>query len=241
LPFIEIENNNTKTTGIINIYSSSQEGTIVSLDIRRDYSSGYYESGIQDRRPEKFGIVRQSSSMKYDVLKEWNSIFAINDRCNAGSTFISGENRDKEFIYNLNQYVSETWYGELEEYLWGDVIGTSGAGLSTTDPEQLKNIILYQFNYFGASDDIRALGVRSYPNYAISYLDCTVMRWHFGLGAITPYQNAETRRLAKELTYMAPLEQYKEIYKVVGLPPMTAYSHIIENNINIAKFLGNGS
>ena len=92
---------------------------------------------------------------------------------------------------------------------------------------------MYQLYYFGASDDIRNMGHKKYKSRS----DITDMRWHIGLGGLYEKSNS-SRKLTQELSFLSPTSEYKNLYKVVGLPPRTAYAYNLQNNINISDFVG---
>ena len=114
VPFISVQNNDTSTTGIINIFSSSQNGAVLGFDIKRDLTSGEYQASGDLQNPEKFSPQRLKATDKASTAIEWNSMFTLSDGCNANSTFLNGENRDEEFMRVLDDYLNEHWYGKLK-------------------------------------------------------------------------------------------------------------------------------
>ena len=81
------------------------------------------------------------------------------------------------------------------------------------------------------------LGRKSYPDYEVLSFAASTLRWHFGLGGRYPY-SFQKRDLGTQLAYLQPIGGYREIHKIIGLPPRTSFAYITENNINIANFTG---
>ena len=233
MPFVDIKQNDVQKTGLINLISSSQRGGIFTIDIGRDFMNGPARpySGLNNIDEIKPAL--NNSNTKSSTLKEWNSFFVINDLCNADSIFSNGRNRDEVFVSNIQKYLDKNWYNKLKKNLWGDCIDDQSVELNSRDPETLKNVIMYQLYYFGASDDIRNMGHKKYKSRS----DITDMRWHIGLGGLYEKSNS-SRKLTQELSFLSPTSDYKNLYKVVGLPPRTAYAYNLQNNINISDFVG---
>ena len=237
-PFLTLKKSNLSgSTGIIEITSSSLKGSFFDLGIRSQPDSGILVPASGST--EEFGIIKSTQITANSVLQEWNSIFSINDNCNAFSTFSNQKNRDEAFFEEMYSYVSENWYDKLKTYLWGDIINDQSIQLSSRDPETLKNIILYCFNYYGASDDILSLGKNKYPGDPL-VANSTLIRWHIGLRGFDIYTNSQ-RMLDTELVYIPLIDKYKEITEVVGLPPKTSYINNIVNNINMTGSIGTSS
>jgi hypothetical protein len=232
-PLITIENNDIATTGVINIQSTNHEGSIVLLAIRPDFTRSSAQASGNSGAPLKFGGIVSPSASREMTLREWNSLFVINDGCNANSMFRSGENRDTEFTNELGSYLDDNWHSKLEEHLWGGYINDTGCALLTRNSSILKNLIFYQLSTFGASDDLRALGVKSYPD-ANDFIEnsSTLLRWHIGLGGWDVYSRRK-RALRTELAWLAPLGKPNYVPVVGGLPPRRYCSYLVENNNNL--------
>lgn len=231
MPFVEIEENDISSTGSIALTSSSLQGCIFNIDIKRNFISGNSNETGSLILPDKFVAQTNSSQKKGDMLEEWNSIFEINKNCNADSIFKSGENRDEVFMGQIKEYLDYNWNGKMKSNLWGDYIDNEEIELSSRDPLVLKNHIFYCFYYFGASDDIYHLAQYS---YGYQYNN---MNWHIGLGGKSNFSD-NIRAIRTELSYLPVIKETKEVSRVYGLPPKSAYSYNIENNINISNFLG---
>lgn len=231
IPFVEIEQNDISLTGSISLTSSSLEGCVFSMDIKKDFISNTANKAGSLILPEKFSAKRNSSQRKEDMLNEWNSIFEINADCNADSIFRDGENRDSAFIKELKGYIDKNWYGKMKRNLWGDYIDNQNINLSSRDPLILKNHIFYCFYYFGVSDDLYNLA-----SYSYGYQD-NGMSWHIGLGGSSNFSD-NVRSIKKELSYLPVIKETKEVSKVYGLPLRSAYVYNLQNNLNIADFIG---
>lgn len=231
IPFIEIEQNDISLTGSISLTSSSLEGCVFSMDIKKDFISNTANKAGSLILPEKFSAKQNSSQRKEDMLNEWNSIFEINANCNADSIFRDGENRDSAFIKELKAYIDKNWYGKMKRNLWGDYIDNQNINLSSRDPLILKNHIFYCFYYFGVSDDLYNLA-----SYSYGYQD-NGMSWHIGLGGKSNFSD-NVRSIKKELSYLPVIKETKEVSKVYGLPLRSAYVYNLQNNLNIADFIG---
>ena len=237
LPFIITNNTEFETTGSFDIYSSVLEGCVFGFTLSKNFSNTYINATGSTQLPERFGVTSSDRQTKGDTLDEWNSIFAINDGCNAGSIFRGGENRDNVFSEEMNNYLNKNWYGNLKTYLWGNVINDSSVSLSSRDPETLKRTISYCFLYFGASDDVLSLGKANYVN-PWSYNGVgTQLRWHIGLGAPEPYSK-QARYIKRENTFLPTINKYAYLNKVFGLPPRSSYSSNIVNNTKLITFTG---
>jgi hypothetical protein len=235
-PLITVENSDIETTGKINIQSTNHEGSIVLLAIRPDFTHEAARASGNLNAPLKFGAITSPAATRSATLREWNSLFNINDGCNVNSVFKSGENRDTEFTSELANYLSANWYSKLQEHLWGDYIQDSGCSLFTRDPRILKNVIFYQLSIFGTSNDILELGIKSYPdNNDIIQNSSTLIRWHFGLDGYEMYGN-QRRFLYTEDAWIEPLGELKSVSVVGGLPPRQYCSYLIENNQNLSAF-----
>jgi len=232
MPFVQVKESDIQNTGSITIISSSQKGSIFSMDIGRDFMEVGADFITKLNNIDEIKPALNNSNQKNSMLKEWNSIFAINENCNADSIFSNKRNRDEAFAQHMQAYLDKNWYNKIKDNLWGDCIDDESLDLTTRDPELLKNIIMYQFYYFGTSDDIRIMGGKKYK----SMIDFTSIRWHIGLGGIYEKSNS-SRKLTQELSYLSPVSLYRNIYKVIGLPPRTTYSYNLQNNINIADFI----
>jgi hypothetical protein len=245
-PFVRLGNTNTATTGVIEVFASQLEGCVFQMDIGRNFLSGAAVKTGMLLLPEEFGPVYTLASDKLSVKNEWNSIFEINAGANADIFFRSGENRDQVFGEAMEKYLNENWYGKLQQHLWGSQIDDTSVNLSSRDPEVLKNTIIYCFNYFGASNDIFAMGRWSYFNGVVGV--GTSLEWHIGLGGKhlrqhggligkSLYSNSY-RFLRQETAYLPTIGKYMNVNKVFGLPPRTSYSYNLENNQNISLFTG---
>lgn len=212
----------------IEIFSSKLEGSLFQFNIKRNFLEkdllGQGAFGLQ----KKPNLIYDRLVDKNTTLTEWNSIFDINGSANADSIFRDGSNRDEVFYQQLEEYINKNWYGKLRRNLWGDAIEDESVELTTRDPKILKDNILYCFYYFGASDDVKNLGLFSYKDYSPGSGD-TVIRWHIGLGAKSRYSN-ERRSLLSEQAYLPPVKQQKKISKVVGLSPRPSYAYDVEYN-----------
>lgn len=237
LPFIVARNTDTASTGNFEIFSSTLEGCVFEMQLKRNFSNKRWDQTGAAQLPEKFGIISTDRLGRLAVLEEWNSIFSINKECNASSIFRSGESRDGLFTSEMISYLDQNWYGKLQTNLWGEAINKETVQLSTRNPEKLKNTIKYCFIYFGASDDIRALGVESYVN-PWSYNGVgTLLKWHMSVGGLEPY-SSQHRYLKRENTFLPSLNQYKNVTKVFGLPPKSAYTYNVSNNNNMVNSTG---
>ena len=237
LPFISAVNTEIDTTGSFDIFSSTLEGCVFSFTLSRNLSNTSWNRPGSRVLPEKFSAIQTDRVDKLSTLEEWNSIFSINDGCNAGSLFEGGESRDDVFLSEMSNYLDRNWYGKLKTHLWGNAINDSSIALSSRDPELLKRTINYCFLYFGASDDVLSLGKVNYVN-PWSYNGVgTQIRWHIGLGGVEPYSN-QSRYLKKENTLLATINKYANVNKVFGLPPRTAYSYNLANNVNMVYNTG---
>jgi hypothetical protein len=234
-PFITLRNAQLASgTGIIEISSSSIRGSFFNLQI-----SSQPESGILVNTTgsvEEFGVITSPEETPESFLGEWNSIFKINDNCNAYSTFSSGDNRDEVFFQELNTYVSENWNGKLKTYLWGDMVGDASNGLSSSDPGTLRDVILYSLNYYGASDDIFIMGLHKFPDPAYPSAE-SLLRFHIGLSGYDIYTNSQ-RELSVGQEYLPAIDKYRQIPKVIGLPPRTSYANSIFSNQAMTGDLG---
>jgi|GEM_PF-4455135 len=229
MPFVDIENKDIESTGVINLYSSSLKGCIFSIDIKRNFISGEANEAGSILLSDQIDTKSSSSVRKNDTISEWNSIFEINKNCNADSIFKNGKNRDEVFAEELKSYLDDTWHNKLKRNLWGDYIDNENIELSSRDPETLKNHIFYCFYYFGASDDINILSNASfYANEGLS--------WYIGLGGKSLFSD-NIRSMKTELSYLPVISKTKKVTKVYGLPPRTTYSYNLQNNINIADFI----
>ena len=227
---------NTQQICSFKISSSSIDGSVFSMKIMSNFLNKDYFAAGSDNLIPKFGRVSLDQTDNLSTLEEWNSIFSINDNCNADSIFREGQNRDIAFYKEIEEYINTNWNGKLFDHLWGSYIEDDTCELSTRDSQQLKKHVLYCYYYFGASDDIYNLALKAYPDYSITLGTDTVMRWHMGLGGRSKYSKNK-RFLAKELSYLDVIKKYKEVNKVMGLPPRTLYGYNIQNNKNISNFL----
>ena len=237
LPFIVARNTEVATTGSFDLYASVLEGCVFKFLLNRNFSNNELNEVGSSLLPERFGTTTTDEKNSLSTLNEWNSIFAINDGCNAGSIFRNGENRDTVFFSEMRNYLNRHWYGKLKDQLWGSAINDTSVSLSSRDPETLKRTISYCFLYFGASDDILNLGRVNYVN-PWSYNGVgTQIRWHLGLGAVEASSN-QSRYLKKENTLLPTTNKYAYVNKVFGLPPRTSYSNNLTNNLNLISFTG---
>jgi hypothetical protein len=231
MPFVDVKEVNVSLTGSINLYSSSIAGSIFSIDIKRNFISG---DGNQDgsiNLPEEFDPVYTNSNRMGDTVEEWNSIFQINQNCNADSKFRNGVNRDEKFIEEIGGYLNKNWYNKLKRNIWGDYINNQNINLSSRDPEILKNHIFYCFYYFGASDDMNELFK---ANSDLKNIDCS---WHMSTGGKSIFSE-NVRAITSEVSYLPVIGETKRVSKIFGLPPRTVYAYNLENNINISNFIG---
>lgn len=234
-PFISLRNAQLASgTGIIEITSSSLGGSFFDLQISSQPQSGVLVNPTGS--VEQFGIIASLEESPEAMLAEWNSIFSINDNCNAYSTFSNGKSRDEAFFEEFYSYVSECWNGKLRNYLWGDIINTPNNGLSSTDPEVLRRTILYSFNYYGASEDVFAMGLNKFPDSKYPSAE-SLLRFHIGLSGYDVYTNSQ-RYFSSDTEYIPIIDQYKTIPKVMGLPPKTSYVNNIANNLSLTGKIG---
>jgi hypothetical protein len=232
-PFVEVESNDISSTGVVNLYSSSQGSTVFALDIVRDFNSGNANFMTGANNIQLYIPSLISSDSFPSLIDTWNRVFLINAGCNAGWTFSSGQNRDIEFNNAISTYIRSNWDGPMKKYLWGDCINDASVPISSRDAETLKEMILYQFYYFGASDDIFNMALKMCP----SALEGSQMEWHFGLGGASINSNSK-RSLTQENTYLPTIKSFRNIHKVIGLPPFTSYTANIQNDLNTALFSG---
>tara|TARA_R110000824_G_scaffold28361_1_gene95422 strand:- start:215 stop:1393 length:1179 start_codon:yes stop_codon:yes gene_type:complete len=234
-PFVSLRNAHLGSgTGIVEIASSSVGGSFFDLHISSQPQSGMMVNPTGST--EQFGVVTSPEESPESFLSEWNSIFEINDNCNAYSTFSNGNSRDEVFLQELDYYVSENWNGKLKTYLWGDMINNPDNGLSSSDPSILRNVILYSFNFYGASNDIFAMGLHKFPDAAYPSNE-GLLRFHIGLSGYDIYTNSR-REFSIGQEYLPMLDQYKEIPKIIGLPPRTSYANSISSNQAMTGFIG---
>ena len=229
MPFVNIKNKEISSTGSFDIYASSLEGCIFTMDIKRDFISGDSNGPGSLLLPDLIKTKTTSSVSKGETLKEWNSMFEINQNSNVDSIFKNGQNRDEVFIQEMQNYLEKNWYNKLKRNLWGNYIDNESIQLSSRDPETLKNHIFYCFYYFGASDDINILSNTSFSG-------SEGMNWYIGLGGKSLFSE-NVRALRSELAYLPVVKQTKEITKIYASPPRTTYSYNLQNNINIADFI----
>lgn len=212
----------------IEIFSPKLDGSLFKLDIKKNF----LEQDLMDKDSlalsNKPKLTYSKLVDKNTTLNEWNSIFNINGSANADSIFRDGSNMDEVFYQYLEEYINKNWYGKLKRNLWGDAIEDESVELTTRDPEVLKDNILYCFYYFGASDDIKNLGLFSYKDLSQFPLD-TVISWHIGLGAKSRYSNAH-RSLSTELVYLPVVKKELQISRVIGLSPRSSYAYDFEYN-----------
>lgn len=229
-PFIEIRREEITNTALIDIKSSSIEGCIFSIDIKRNFLEGSFLKPGSLLLPERIEPVINESNKKDRTLQEWNSLFSINDNSNADSIFRSGENRDEVFTEELKKYLDENWNDKLKKNLWGDAITNQNIELSTRDPKKLKDHIYYCFYYFGLSEDILNIGKFYFQDNESGVPNAsTLIRWHIGLGAKSKHSNQE-RYIINEESSLPVIGQTKVVRKVSGLPPKTSYVYNFENN-----------
>lgn len=226
----------TKQICAFELSASSIEGAVFSMNIKRNFLNKDYFAAGNVNLPPKFGRIKLNQTDNLSTLREWNSIFLINDDCNADSIFREGDNRDSVFYKELEEYINNNWNGRLKDHLWGNYINDETCELSTRDPSKLKRHILYCYYYFGVSDDLYNLALKSYPDYKVVVGTQTVMRWHMGLGGKSKYSKNK-RFLTKEFSYLPTISEYKTISKVMGLPPRTSYVYNIENNRAIGDYI----
>ena len=232
-PFVEVVSNDISSTGVVNLYSSSQGSTVFALDIVRDFNSGNANFMTGANNIQLYTPSLISSNSFPSLIDTWNRVFLINAGCNAGWTFSSGQNRDIEFNNAVSSYIDINWDDVMERYLWGSCITDPNVSLSSRDPNVLKNTVLYQFYFFGASDDIFNMALKMCP----SSLGGSQMDWHFGLGGPSISSNSQ-RSLIRENTYLPTTNSFRDIHKVIGLPPFTSYTANIQNDTNVSLFLG---
>lgn len=228
---------NTKQICKFQLSSSSLEGSVFSFNIVKNFLGGDYFASGNVNLPPKFGRIKLNQTDNLSTLREWNSIFLINDDCNVDSIFREGENRDTVFYQELEAYVEDNWNGRLKDHLWGNYIDDETCELSTRDPNKLKRHILYCYYYFGVSDDVYNLALKAYPDYKAQVGAQTVMRWHIGLGGKSKYSKNK-RFLTTEFSYLPAISEYKTVSKVMGLPPRTLYIYSVANNRNVASVIG---
>jgi hypothetical protein len=232
-PFVQVENNDISSTGVVKLYSSSQESTVFALDIARDFNSGN-ANFMTGARNAQLHVPSLRPSDSFDsLINTWNNVFLMNEGCNADWVFASGQNRDREFNNAISSYIDINWNNTMEQFLWGSCINDPNVPLSSRDPNVLKNTVLYQFYFFGASDDIFNMALKMCP----SSLGGSQMDWHFGLGGPSINSN-DQRSLIQENTYLPTTKSFRNIHKVIGLPPFTSYTANIQNDTNTALFVG---
>ena len=240
-PLITIENADLSSgTGIIEVTSTQIEGAFFTLTISSQPDSGILVD--TSGSTEEFGIIRSSQESAESFLNEWNSIFAINDGCNAYSTFRNGNNRDAAFMQEALSYISQNWDGKMKEYLWGNLISSPDQWFSSSDPETLRAVISYSLNYYGASWDIFTMGILNFPNWnsevnQLSLAENTWMRWAIGTGGYDIYTD-ERRYFSMSNEYIPMLDEYEFIPKIIGLPPLTSYINTISSNLAMTGLIG---
>ena len=230
-------NDDIATTGTIEIASSSLEGTIFQMDIKRNFSLKNTPEPGSPYLPEKFGITSTAATDKNSTLNEWNSLFAINDDCNADWIFRGGEVRDLVFADEMVNYLNRNWYGKLQDHLWGDIISNTSVPLASRDPGDLKRTILYSLYYLGASDDILNLGRLSYPYPPSINQYSTSIRWSIGVGAYS-FNSAAKRYLVKETVFLPPIGEYRNVNRVLGLGPRASYAASAADNLALTNLTG---
>lgn len=229
-PFVEVKREEVANTALIDIKSSSIEGCIFSLDIKRNFLEGSFLKPGSPLLSEKISPILNESNKKDRTLQEWNSLFSINDNSNADSIFRNGENRDEVFAEELKKYLDENWNDKLKKNLWGDLINNQNVELSTRDPKKLKDHIFYCFYYFGLSEDVFNMGKMSFSdNLAVAKNVNTIMRWHIGVGAKSKY-SSQNRHIINEESYLPVIGETRVIKKISGLPPKTSYLYNMTNN-----------
>ena len=212
----------------LEILSPKLEGSLFKFNLKRNYLEEDLLGVGSIRLDEKPGLIYGGLVDKNTTLTEWNSIFDVNGSANADSIFRDGSNRDEVFYQHLEEYINKNWYGKLKRNLWGDAIEDESVELTTRDPKILKDNILYCFYYFGASDDVKNLGLFSYKDFSTTLLD-TVINWHIGLGSKSRY-SSEHRALSTELAYLPAVKKQQQISRVVGLSPRSSYAYDVEYN-----------
>ena len=212
----------------LEIFSPKLNGSLFKFDLKRNFLEEDLLGIGSLRLDEKPELIYGGLVDKHVTLTEWNSIFDVNGSANADSIFRDGSNRDEVFYQHLEEYINKNWYGRLKRNLWGDAIEDESVELTTRDPKILKDNILYCFYYFGASDDVKNLGLFSYKDFSTTLLD-TVINWHIGLGSKSRY-SSEHRALSTELAYLPAVKKQQQISRVVGLSPRSSYAYDVEYN-----------
>lgn len=212
----------------LEIFSSKLDGSLFKFNIKRNFPEKDVLNEGSSKLVRRPPLVYAGLVDKRTTLTEWNGIFDTNSYANADSIFKDGSNRDEVFYQYIEEYINKNWYGKLRRNLWGDAIENDSVELTTRDPKKLKDNILYCFYYFGASDDVKNLGLFSYKDFS-SAAENTVIKWHIGLGAKSRYSN-EHRNLSTDLLYLPTIKQEKEISRVFGLSPRSSYAYDVEYN-----------
>ncbi len=212
----------------LEIFSPKLEGSLFKFSLKRNSLEEDLLGAGSIRLGKKPELVYGRLTDKHTTLTEWNSIFDVNGSANADSIFRDGSNRDEVFYQHLEEYINKNWHGKLKRNLWGDAIEDESVELTIRDPKILKDNILYCFYYFGASDDVKNLGLFAYKDFSVTSLD-TVINWHVGLGAKSRY-SSEHRSLSTELAYLPAIKKQQQISRVVGLSPRSSYAYDVEYN-----------
>lgn len=233
IPFIDIEQNHNGT-GIFSIYSSSNNGSIFSFEIKPDISSGFNNSVLGSIGERKINPISIGAYDEKTMIREWNSIFKINKNSNADSSFDTGEIRDTVYVEKIKYYINKNWDGLLRDFLWEGSVVEVGLGLSSNEPDILKKVIMYQLTKHGASDDIRKM---------VDYQEQeertgASMDWHIGLGAATKSGDNE-RSIKTEYVFVSPINKSIEISKVYGLPLKDVFAENVKSNNKLSIDPGN--
>lgn len=220
IPFIDIEKNKEDVC-VFNMYSSSDKGSMFSLKIKPDITTELSQeiSAIPETR--RIYPIYIGDYSERNLIKEWNSLFRINENSNADSTFDTGEIRDAVYSKEMEYFINKNWDGMMRDFLWKDSVENIGDSLSTNQPVKLKKVILSQLLNHGASDDIHKMV--KYQSQEARLGDS--MKWHIGLGGTTKL-GFNKRYLKKEYSFIAALNKSIEFNKVLGLP---LRSVVVEN------------
>ncbi|MBT7437773.1 MAG: hypothetical protein HN786_04035 [Cellvibrionales bacterium] len=232
IPFIDVQEN-AEGVCIFDMYSSSEKGCIFSLQIKPDITTELSQdiSGVPETR-RTYPIYTGEYSER-NLIKEWNSIFRINDDSNADSTFDTEEIRDEVYVKEIQNFVNRNWDGMLRDFLWKDSVQNIGQSLSTDEPIKLKKVISYQLSRHGASDDIKIMSEYQQQQGRLGQS----MRWHIGLGGTTKL-GANKRYLGREYSFVTALNKSIEFSRIYDLPLRGIVSENVKSDKRLAVDIG---
>ena len=232
IPFIDIEQN-SEGVCIFRMYPSSEGGSIFSLKIKPDITTDLSKNISNALEVRKVNPIYIGEYSERNLIKEWNSIFKINENSNADSVFNTGEVRDEVYAKEVNDFINKNWDGMLRDFLWKDSIENIGGSLSTDQPIKLKKVIIHQLSKHGASDDIKIMSEYQQQQDRLG----ATMRWHIGLGGSTKLGNNK-RYLDREYSFVSALNKSIEFSRIYGLPLKDIVSENVRSDKRLALDVG---